>query len=266
VSETHAIPLDAIDEPSVELRSGPHTDALYELADSIAKLGLLQPIGVAPIPGTDRYRRVWGGRRLAACRLLRRATIPAVILAPETDELDAGMVENIHRTDLTPVEEARAIRHALSRGIPPRELALRWRKTSYWIEQRNELADWPDDVLAHVHTGAVSIAAGYWLAKIDNPGYRRHLADQAAATGATALLTRTWWTDYESQRPRIIANQTTVDDLLARGPITKILVECDACRASTDLTTTRTYRVCPTCRDHIETTAQAPATEHEPRQ
>jgi ParB/RepB/Spo0J family partition protein len=245
------LPLSAIDDPELELRLEREREALHDLAQSIAALGLLQPIGVVATDTPERWRLVWGGRRLAAHALLGRLFIEALILDPGTNELDAAITENIHRSDLTPIEEARAIHHALERGTPPDTLALRWRKSREWLAHRLDLLDWPPDLQDAIHARSVTLAVAVYLAKIDHPTYRATLIEQARAHGCTALLARTWWADYEANKPRIIANAQAIQDLIERLPTYTVFVDCDACGAEADLTKTHTYRVCRLCNQTI---------------
>ena len=82
-------------------------ETLAELAASIAQLGVLQPVLVRPVDG--RYQLIAGERRWRAARRAGLTTIPAVVRT--TDDVSAveqALVENLHRQDLTPLEEAAA--------------------------------------------------------------------------------------------------------------------------------------------------------------
>lgn len=84
--------------------------AMQELADSIGKNGLLQPITVRRTEETNRYELIAGERRLMACRMLRMEKIPAII--EEYDDEKAAifaLVENLQRKDLNYFEEAQGI-------------------------------------------------------------------------------------------------------------------------------------------------------------
>jgi len=246
VSET-LIALDLIDPPLTELRLEYPPDELHTLAKSMASLGLLQPIGLRALPETGRYRRLWGGRRTAAARLLGWTAIPAKVVGPEVPELDAALLENLDRADLTPVEEALALRSAIAAGFPPHALAVRWHRSETWIDQRLDLLTYPDDVRDALHTRRVPLAVAAWLARIDNEPYRAYLLDCAISGGATAAVCRAWVADYEANRPRIIANQVTIDELKARPPSYVLLTECASCNVPVDLALTQTLRICPTC-------------------
>jgi ParB family chromosome partitioning protein len=90
--------------------------AINELADSIRSAGLLQPVVVRPVLGSkDQYELIAGERRLRACKSLGWERIPA-ILTQATDQ-DAGiwaLIENVHRTDLNPMDRAISMKQLAS--------------------------------------------------------------------------------------------------------------------------------------------------------
>jgi ParB family chromosome partitioning protein len=101
--------------------------ALAELADSIRRHGVLQPILVSE-DGPDRFVIVTGERRWRAARQAGLATVPAVIRERLDDDaqLELALVENLQRRDLTPLEEARAFDQLRSSlGLSQGEIAAR---------------------------------------------------------------------------------------------------------------------------------------------
>jgi len=118
---------------------------LAELAGSIAEKGVVQPILVRPRPGGDRFEIVAGECRYRASLLAKQATIPAVIRA-YTDEqvLELQLVENLHRKDLTALEQARGYR-ALIDANPTKHsaesIAARIGMSPQWVWDRMKLND-----------------------------------------------------------------------------------------------------------------------------
>ena len=83
--------------------------SLYELAESIKRQGVLQPITVRPVDGTDRYGIVFGERRYRASVIAGRDEIPAIVSELSDEEAEEmAITENLQRKDVTPVEEAAA--------------------------------------------------------------------------------------------------------------------------------------------------------------
>lgn len=135
---------------------------LDELVISIREIGVLQPIVVRPIPGAalgqPQYELVMGERRLRASKQLGLATIPAVIknTADEAMLRDA-LLENLHRANLNPLEEASAYQQLLSDfGITQDELAGRIGRSRPQITNTLRLLRLPDSVQSRVAAGVLS--------------------------------------------------------------------------------------------------------------
>jgi ParB family chromosome partitioning protein len=103
---------------------------LSDLALSIREHGLIQPIVVEP-NDTGRFRILAGERRFAACRSLGLTTIPSLIRsAVEQSRLELQLVENLHRKDLHPLEEARAFKRLMDEfNLTQRDMARRLGKS-----------------------------------------------------------------------------------------------------------------------------------------
>ena len=91
--------------------------SLYELAESIKRQGVLQPITVRPVDGTDRYGIVFGERRYRASVIAGRDEIPAIVSELSDEEAEEmAITENLQRKDVTPVEEAAAYQRLIESG------------------------------------------------------------------------------------------------------------------------------------------------------
>ncbi|MEY2744677.1 MAG: chromosome partitioning protein ParB, partial [Actinomycetota bacterium] len=109
------IDIEAIDPNPNQPRVHFDEDALKELADSIRVIGVLQPILVRPTPEKSKaFEIIAGERRWRASKIANLKLIPAIVR--ETDDLlsvEQALVENLHRQDLTPLEEAAAYKQLL---------------------------------------------------------------------------------------------------------------------------------------------------------
>jgi ParB family chromosome partitioning protein len=103
---TTEIPLERVRPNRQQPRTSFDPEGLSELAASIARHGVLQPI-VVSVDG-DGYELVAGHRRVLAARLAGRTTIPAVVRDEVGDRLELALVENLQRADLNAIEAARA--------------------------------------------------------------------------------------------------------------------------------------------------------------
>lgn len=104
------IPIDLVQRGKYQPRTDMHEEALQELANSIRRQGVMQPIVVRPI-SSDRYEIIAGERRWRASQIAGLDTIPAII-KPVGDEAAIAMslIENIQRENLNPIEEATALK------------------------------------------------------------------------------------------------------------------------------------------------------------
>ena len=108
------IPLEAIAVNQSQPRKVFEDDALRVLADSIRSFGVLQPVVVRPSDGDKPYELIAGERRWRASGLAGKLTVPAIVRnSDEESSLVEALVENLHRQDLNPLEEAAAFRQLL---------------------------------------------------------------------------------------------------------------------------------------------------------
>jgi ParB family chromosome partitioning protein len=160
-------------------------ESLVELAASIAEMGVLQPILVRPSEGEDRYELIAGERRWRAAQRAGLATVPAVVrTTSDLTAIEQALVENLHRADLTPLEEAAAYQQLLEDfGLTHDELATRVGKSRSAITNAIRLLGLPPGVQALLADGQLS--AGHARALLGTPDRSRQetLAKQAVAEG-----------------------------------------------------------------------------------
>ena len=145
--------------------------AIRELADSIGKVGVLQPVILRRDPKHKYPVLVAGERRLRAAQLAGVKTIPGRILDITADQaLEVQALENLHRKDLTPLEEARAFKALLdAKGHTleqVEELAGRVDKSTTYIYRAVRLLELPKDVLEKIETGEWTPAHGHLMLRV----------------------------------------------------------------------------------------------------
>ena len=175
------VEVDAIVPNPRQPRTRFDDDALKELSDSIATLGVLQPLLVRDLQ-TGRYELVAGERRWRAARRAARETVPVLIV--ETDErgsLERALVENVHRQDLNPIEEAAAYRQLLEEGGLTQELlGQRVGKNRVTIANALRLLDLPVNVQGLLVEGRLTAAHGKALLALEGNAFLERLARRAA--------------------------------------------------------------------------------------
>ena len=133
-------------------------EALAELVHSIREFGLMQPIVVRAVPGTPRFQLVMGERRWRAAQQAGLATIPAIVRETADDSmLRDALLENIHRVQLNPLEEAAAYQQLLDEfGVTHDELAARIGRSRPLITNMIRLLRLPIAVQRRVAAGVLS--------------------------------------------------------------------------------------------------------------
>ncbi|WP_159840988.1 ParB/RepB/Spo0J family partition protein [Nocardia sp. CY41] len=153
------IPPDQIEPNPKQPRTVFEEDALAELVHSIREFGLMQPIVVRRTePGVDRYQLVMGERRWRACQEAGLAAIPAIVreTADESMLRDA-LLENIHRVQLNPLEEAAAYQQLLEEfDVTHEELAARIGRSRPVVTNMIRLLKLPIPVQRRVAAGVLS--------------------------------------------------------------------------------------------------------------
>jgi ParB family transcriptional regulator, chromosome partitioning protein len=160
-------------------------ESLSELTASIAEMGVLQPILVRPGGTADAYELIAGERRWRAAQRAGLATIPAVIrTTDDATSVEQALVENLHREDLTPLEEAAAYQQLIDDfGLTHDQLSGRVGKSRSAITNSLRLLGLPPAVQRLLADGQLS--AGHARALLGTPdrGRQEALAREAAAGG-----------------------------------------------------------------------------------
>jgi ParB family chromosome partitioning protein len=179
------VPLDRVDPNPRQPRDAFDEESLHELATSIEAVGVLQPIVVRP--QEDRFQIVMGERRVRAAKLAGLVTIPAIVRLTEEDHLlrDA-LIENIHREDLNPLEEAAAYQQLLvDFGVTHEDLASRIGRSRSAITNSIRLLRLAPSVQRRIAAGTLSAGHARAVAKLAEHHHQERLADRIVAEGLT---------------------------------------------------------------------------------
>ncbi|GAA2180362.1 ParB/RepB/Spo0J family partition protein [Brooklawnia cerclae] len=158
-------------------------DALQELADSVRDVGLLQPVVVRR--RGDGYELIMGERRWRAHQLAGLEKIPAIVRATDDgDMLRDALLENLHRSQLNPLEEAAAYRQLLDDfGCTKEELATRVQRSRPHISNTLRLLNLPSPVQRRVAAGVLSAGHARAILMLDDPLDQERLAQRIVAEG-----------------------------------------------------------------------------------
>jgi len=165
-------------------------EALAELTHSIKEFGLLQPIVVRQI-GPDQYQLIMGERRWRAAQQAGLDRLPAIVRETEDDALlrDA-LLENIHRVQLNPLEEAAAYEQLLAEfGVTHEQLADRIGRSRPVVTNMIRLLRLPVAVQRRVAAGVLSAGHARALLGLDDVSRQEELAARVVAEGMSVRAT-----------------------------------------------------------------------------
>ena len=165
-------------QPRTEFRD----EELQELVVSIREIGVLQPIVVRPLAGAvaggPQFELIMGERRLRATKLLKLPTIPAVVKnTADEDMLRDALLENLHRANLNPLEEASAYEQLLADfGITQEQLAAKIGRSRPQITNTLRLLKLPTSIQNRVAAGVLSAGHARAILSVTEPAAMERLA------------------------------------------------------------------------------------------
>ncbi len=178
------LPIDAIRPNAAQPRQVFDEEAMSELVHSIREVGLLQPV-VVRRAGADSYELVMGERRLRASQQAGLTTIPAIIRdTDDTAMLRDALLENLHRSQLNPLEEASAYQQLLDDfGCTHEELATRIGRSRPQISNTIRLLKLGPAVQRKVAAGVLSAGHARSLLAVEDLDVQDRLATRVIAEG-----------------------------------------------------------------------------------
>jgi ParB family chromosome partitioning protein len=202
-------------------------DALAELASSVREVGVLQPVVVRPAPSLDggpRFELIMGERRWRAAQEAGLERIPAIIRDTADDAmLRDALLENLHRSELNPLEEAAAYQQLLDDfGCTHDELAARLGRSRPQISNTIRLLKLPAPVQRRVAAGVLSAGHARALLGLEDAESMEHVASRIVAEGLSvrAVEEIVALGDTPSapraRKPRAGARHVELDDLATR--------------------------------------------------
>ncbi|MET0155826.1 MAG: ParB/RepB/Spo0J family partition protein [Rickettsiales bacterium] len=165
------ISLDLITPGSSQPRKRFDAERISELAASIKENGLIQPIIVSTVEGSDRFSIIAGERRWRACKEAGLGVIKAIVRHDdETRRLETAIIENVQREDLSVVEEAQAYRRLMDEhGYTQEQLAKRMGKSRAHIANTLRLMNLPQQVCDMLEEGLITAGHARALLGAVNP-------------------------------------------------------------------------------------------------
>ncbi|MGC0272845.1 ParB/RepB/Spo0J family partition protein [Pseudactinotalea sp. Z1739] len=223
------VPVESVEPNARQPRQVFDEDDLDELAASIREVGVLQPVVVRPngtgADGQARYELIMGERRWRASRLAGAETVPAIIRDTDSEDmLRDALLENLHRAQLNPLEEAAAYQQLLDDfDCTHEELASRIARSRPQISNTLRLLKLPPLVQRRVAAGVLSAGHARALLGLSDGAAMERMAQRIVAEGLSVRATEELVTLGEEpmrpemrRRPRAGAHSAALDDLSTR--------------------------------------------------
>ncbi|MCC6627910.1 MAG: ParB/RepB/Spo0J family partition protein [Chloroflexi bacterium] len=186
IAGVQEVPLAAITPNPQQPRREFGPVRLAELAESIRAHGLITPVLISPLaPAADgpRYQLVAGERRWRAAQMAGCLTIPALVRSVNAAQaLELALIENLHRQDLSPIEESLAYRRLLNEHqYSQQQLGATLGRSQTYISKRLSLLALDPTVVTMIESGELTASAARELARLKDQALQRETAHAIAA-------------------------------------------------------------------------------------
>jgi len=195
------VAVDQIRPSRQQVRTRFDAEPLGELAESIRRHGILQPLLVRRLP--DGYELIAGERRWRAARLAGLTAVPAVVRSTDDDDMQLvlGLIENLQRTDLDPIEEARGLRRLTEEfNLTHEEVAQRLGKHRVSITQSLRLLSACAAVQSAVAAAAITAGHARALLALGSDAAQEHGLKVVIGRHFSVRQTENWVRTYRPRR------------------------------------------------------------------
>ena len=195
------VAVDQIRPSHQQVRTRFEAEPLGELAESIRRHGVLQPILVRRL--TDGYELIAGERRWRAARLAGLTSLPAVVRFDDGNDaqLVLGLIENLQRTDLDPIEEAGGLKRLTEEfGLTHEEVAQKIGKHRVSVTQSLRLLNGCPAIQSSVASGVISAGHARALIALESQTAQEHGLKVVIARRLSVRQTENWVRTYKPRR------------------------------------------------------------------
>ena len=188
-----------------------------------------------------------------AHQLLNAKHIEAKIMDEKgTDVMRLRVHENIHRLDITPLEEAEIVGYMhYEEKMDVGQIVKQLNKSDAWVMDRLDMVHYPEDVKQAIHEQKLKIGVAKELMRVQDTNIRGVLLDNAIRGGITIQTARAWRQDYEGMQ---IPEAPETAAMLAAGllpPPVLPVIRCFTCGVDTDVLHTHAPNICGGCFTEI---------------
>ncbi len=236
-----------IDGPVRDSRLSIDMDAVKELSESIEELGLMVPILLAK--KGERFEVVWGNRRFLAHKHLGKTTILAKVQTlTESQIIIMRATENIHREDITPIEEARIYQTLMQdEEMEIEEIARRMRKSPGIVRRRMDLLRMPEILQDAIQKKEITYGVAESLWGLGDVAQISYYLQFAIENGASVTVVRTWVKDEKDKQRRERNDVEPGGGTIAVNENIPQYIACQLCKNPVEVGKDTIIRACPVC-------------------
>lgn len=236
-----------ITPPELDVRRTTGDAGIAELAESIASVGLIEPIVVRP--NADGYEIIAGHRRYQACKALNLDKVECKILdVDENKAMDIRAQENLHRLDISPIEEADIVGYLhYEQKVELPEIAKRVGKKIDWVHDRIDIIHYPEFVKDALHAKELKLGVAKELVRVKDKKVRALLFDNAIRGGITVGTARQWRISYMDV---VVPEGSSEEAALEAGQIIEPMsqeIACFMCGEDSPVGHTHAPNLCGRC-------------------
>lgn len=247
-----SLPLHLVDPPTHDDRLERTEETILEMVSSLSSEGQISPITVRP--KGERFECIAGWTRTLAARRMGWATI-AASLEEHADDRRTRRVraaENLQRSQLSPIEEARAAATLMKEeGVDVDAAARALHRTRAWIEGRLQLLQLPEDLQLAIHVDKLPMTCAAILAEVTEAAHREYLTHYAVRHGANAHVMRDWVNQWKASHDAGGEASPPRPDMSMPPSQIVVMVDCFRCALQHDHRTSAIARICKTCMEEL---------------
>jgi len=248
-SKLDQIPINLIDDPVVPIRTKMDNEKLWELGQSIKKVGLIQPIKV--VPRGERFEVIAGHRRLSAAKMVNLDLIDCIV-EPMTPE-QASIVkvhENLFREDVNPVDEAMFMEKAIQDlDVTVPDFAVMINRSVSYVRDHLDILHFDPDIMLALKQKKLKLVAAKYLNRITDPIIRRDYLEFAKRGGITGHIAQAWYASWKGGQLPSKPEASKVENPITHEQEEIFQVECELCGVKSPLDRLRLYYCHPECME-----------------
>ena len=241
------LPLDDIAEPKIEFRQVATQEGLEELASSIKRVGVIEPIIVTP--RGDKFEIITGWRRWKAAQMAEKVTIKAIVLSKKPRDIALMKIhENLFRENVDDVSQGMYFKYLQSNyTLSNEDLAHLVGKSKAYVEQRLRILKADKATKAALSGGQINFTVARELIGIPAQSVRERFLRYAVERGANYLTVREWKRNFLRETRKTERLEREGLPLVQTGPIPPLESECSFCKGKFPQEQLVTLKSCTGC-------------------